>query len=137
MVLSITEEFCSLRQYICWWLGREPNQKDFSVLINFLSNNNAVLVRASRNALDYRKFDVSKGVIHIIIRRKYFGIAINIHRDLEVHSNVYYDQETLVLISRIYNHLKRNKYAKLFLLPREEREFEKFLKYGKKWNMQE
>lgn len=96
-----------------------------------------VLVRNSRNALDYRKFDVSKGVIHIIIRRKYFGIAINIHRDLQVHSIVDYDQETLVIISRIYNHLKRNKHAKLFLLPREIKEFEKFMQFGKKWNIRE
>lgn len=137
MVLTVKEVLCSPRQYICWWLGREPNQKDFNILINFLSDNNSVLVRTSRNALDYRRFDVSKGVIHIIICRKYFGIAINIHRDLEVHSIVDYDQETLVIISRIYNHLKRNKRAKLFLLPREIREFEKFLQFGKKWNMRE
>ena len=135
MVLTITEEICSLRQYICWWLGREPNQRDFNPLINFLSKNNAVLVRISRNALDYRKFNVSRGVVHIVLRRKYFGIAINIHRDIEVHSNVDYDQETLVIISRMYNYLKRNKRAKLFLLPRERREFDKFLQFGNKWNL--
>ena len=136
MITSSLEEISNLRQYVCWWLGREPTQRDFNFLIGFLKKNKAKLVEGSRNSIDFRIFNKKMGPIHIIVRRKYFGIAINIHRDIKIHSNVIYDKKTLILISRIYNFLNKIYYGKSFLLPRQIRHFEKYLRYNKnKWNL--
>lgn len=136
LIASTLEETSHLNQYILWWLGREPNQRDFDRLNNFLKRNKAKLIRASRNAIDYRIFDKIIGSIHIIIRRKYFGFALNIHRDIKVHSEVDYDNITLYIASRIYNFLNKVRYGKPFLLPRQDRDFTNYLRCNKKkWNL--
>ena len=123
-------------QYVCWWLGREPSQQDFDILIDHLLNIKASAVRESKNAIDFRFFHGSNCSTHIIIRRKYFGIAINIHIDLGIHSKTCFNKNTLSLLSGIYILLKRVKYGKCFLLPREENKFLKFMCSGKKkWNL--
>ena len=136
MITAPIEEICDLKQYICWWLGREPTQKDFNFLIDFLKINGATLIRGSRNAIDFRIFNKKMGSIHIIIRRKYFGIAINVHREIKIHSKVMYDEKTLFLNSRIYNFLNKLYYGNCFLLPRQIIDFENYLRYNKKkWNL--
>ena len=81
----------------------------------------------------FSKLDL-KMIMDILL--KYFGIAINIHRDIKIHSNVIYDKQTLFLISRIYNFLNKLYYGNCFLLPRQIKDFENYLRYNKKkWNL--
>ncbi len=118
MITSSLEKIGISEQYICWWLGREPSQKDYNKFLGFLFKQKGKLVKSSKNAIDFRIFYSDQCSIHIIIRRKYFGIAINIHFDIGIHSKVCYTEDTLRLISKMYVILNRLNYGKCFLLPR-------------------
>ena len=98
--------------------------------------NKAKIVRCSKNAVDFRIFYGGARCIHIIARKKYFGMAINIHFDIGVHSEVSYTKDTLTILSKVYLILKRKRYGRCFLLPREETTYQKFLRFDKrKWNL--
>lgn len=136
MIEAALKQSGIFQQYLFWWLGREPSQKDFDKLNACLRRNRAILIRGDKNSVDYRIFDKFVGSIHIIVRRKYFGFAINIHRDVEIHTKINYDRWTLRLASKIYSFLARIRYGRAFLLPRQDKEFNHFLKYSRnKWNL--
>ncbi|GAI82176.1 unnamed protein product, partial [marine sediment metagenome] len=55
MMYQIEQEKIRFKeQYVCWWLGREPSQLDFDILIDHLLNIKASAVRISKNAIDFR-----------------------------------------------------------------------------------
>ena len=131
-----SEKDCIEPQYIFWWLGREPSQRDFDFIERKLSKIGAVAVRAGRNAVDFRIFYSHNVSLHIIIRRKYWGFAINSHLDIGIHARSLFNREALKLLSKVYVHLRKIRYGKCFLMPRERDSFDRFMHEGKKrWNL--
>ena len=129
--ISIIED-----QYIFWWLGREPNQRDYNFLEKELLKIGAHPVKACRNSIDFRIFLGKNISFHIILRRKYWGYAINCHLDLGKHSQAIFTRDCLLILSFLFLSLRRIPYGKCFILPREEETFRNFLKYCKnRWNL--
>ena len=123
-------------QYIFWWLGREPSQRDYDFIESMLSKVGAIVVRAGRNSIDFRIFYSRNVSMHIIIRRKYWGFAINSHIDIGIHSRTLFNREVLKLLSNVYVNLRKIRYGKCFLMPRENDSFVRFMYEGKKrWNL--
>ncbi len=123
-------------QYIFWWLGREPSQRDYDFIERKLSKIGAIAVRAERNSIDFRIFYSRNVSMHIIIRRKYWGFAIDSHIDIGVHSRYLFNREVLKLLSDVYLYLCKIRYGKCFLMPRENDTFVRFMREGKKrWNL--
>lgn len=134
--ISTSEQGIIESHYLFWWLGREPSQRDFDFIKKKLFKLGAVGVKAGRNSADFRIFYGNNISLHLIILRKYWGFAINCHVDIGIHSDSLFNKQALAILSKIYARLKQVSYGKCFLLPRQEKEFEKFLKYGKrKWNL--
>jgi hypothetical protein len=119
-----------------WWLGRLPSQHDFDIIQNILFDLDAKLVSFKKFAIKYRIFLSDKISYHIIIYRKYWGFAINIHLDIGIHKNVVVNKDTLKILSKIYLFIKGSNCGECFLLPRQDKTFNKFLKFNKhKWNL--
>ena len=113
-------------QYLFWWLGRTPNQIDFKIIMSILRKKKIIFIKTDHNSVEYKKFYGNSLSLHIILVRKFWGVAANAHIDVGVHSKSFFTKDSLELLSRIYIFLKKRRYGKCFLLPREERNFRKF-----------
>lgn len=113
-------------QYLFWWLGRTPSQIDFKNIMSILHNNKTIFIKTAHNSVEYRKSYDDSVSLHIILIRKFWGVAVNAHIDVGIHSKALFTKDSLELLSRIYIFLKKKRYGKCFLLPREERNFRKF-----------
>lgn len=122
--------------YIIWWIGRMPSQQDFDIIQNALTDLDAQVVSFKKFTIKYRIFLGGTISYHIIIYRKYWGFAVNIHQDIGIHSEAVFNKHTLKLLSKTYLHIKDADCGECFLLPRQRKAFEKFLKFNKnKWNL--
>lgn len=122
--------------YIFWWLGRESSQRDFESIKKILWKNRAIIVRGDKNSVDFRIFYGNNVSLHIIIRRKYWGFVINSHLDIGIHSHSIFNKRSLELLSKLYLKLKEVRYGKCFLLPRQMKDFKRFMMESKRrWNL--
>ncbi|MGQ4873209.1 MAG: hypothetical protein ACP6IY_03960 [Promethearchaeia archaeon] len=121
----------SKSQYIHWYLFRRPAQYEFKLIDDYLTEQNFKLVKEDdeKDILDYRKFLKDGSCIHIKLSIKRWGFGIHGHKDIEIHSKVKFDNQTLIELSKLYLLLKKEKYGKCFLLPREIIKYKRFLKY--------
>ncbi len=96
----------------------------------------AIPVNVSKNSIELRMFIEDTLSVHIIISRKFWGFSINTHIDIGIHYRTIFNIQTLKILSKLYVHLNKVSYGKCFLLPRQEQDFKKFMKQGKKrWNL--
>ena len=124
------------QHYIIWWLGRLPSQQDFDIIQNFLLNMGPKIVTFKKFVIKFRIFLGGDISYHIIIYRKYWGFSVNIHKDIGIHLKAIFNKKTLYILSKIYVHVKKAQYGKCFLLARQEKAFNKFLKFNSnKWNL--
>ena len=86
---------------------------------------NAIPIRSGKRQ-HYRIFDDNGnfgGCIHIEVEKKYWGISIHAHCDLEEHGDFEFNKDTLRIMSELYVWLKRN-YGDVVMVPREELKFQ-------------
>jgi len=113
-------------QHIKWWLNRPPVNNEYALIRKFMRENGVIFIKDTHNSLHYRKFYPNGQSLHFIIYRKYWGLNISTHIDVESHVKYTYNKESLKLLSELYIFLK-NKYGRVFMLPRQERFFQGFL----------
>ena len=118
-------------QYLVWYLYRHPSLKEFEIIDSFLLKKDFILVseEPEKEAFNYRKFLKNNTSIHVKLSIKSWGFGINFHRDIKVHSEVKFDNQTLRIASELYLTLKKERYGRCFMLPREKLKFRKFLIY--------
>lgn len=115
--------------YIHWYLYRSPSKKEFDILHKYFEENEFVLVKedSDKRTLDYRNFLGNSTSIHFKISVKLWGFGISGHKDIEIHTKVKFDNQTMKILSRLYLNLKKEKSGSCFMLPRENKKYRQFL----------
>ena len=117
-------------QYMYWYLGREPGKNEIHTICSFLEGNNAELVENLRYRKMFRIFHESTVSVHISLFLKHWGFSVNVHVDIGIHFFSFFNRQSLEILSKLYNYLKKMPDSRCFLLPREENEFQFFKRSG-------
>lgn len=117
-------------QYIHWYLYRKPSKKELNILNSFFEENGFKLIKesAEKETIDYRKFLEDNVSTHFKISAKAWGFGISLHKDVEIHTKVKFDNQTMTILINLYLVLKKEKSGKAFMLPREKKKYKQFLK---------
>ncbi len=116
-------------QYLHWYLYRKPAKNEFNIINSYLEENEFKLITENleKETIDYRKFFKENTSIHFKLSVKPWGFGISCHKDVEIHTKVKFDNQTLKILSGLYLKLKEEKSGKCFMLPREHLEYAHFL----------
>jgi len=116
--------------HLFWWLGRPPEQKYFNILDGFLFKNGAKFIWEDSVNKHFRIFNDDGSSLHIEIELGKTGVNILTHIDIEIHGRVIHNKQSREILLSLYGVLKKKRIGRVFLLPREENELQRFLDKG-------
>lgn len=93
-------------QYLLWRLQHYPDPQDITLLHDHLHQQGAFFCSEDNDALEMRLTLKDGTSLHVIARKKYYGMVIHAHVDMKIHSEVEYNAHSQTFFHALHSFLR-------------------------------
>lgn len=92
---------------LIWDIGHFPRPENTAILRLFFRKFNSKFFKEYRKTFQCRFYLKDGTSLHVILHKKSFGFAVNVHIDVEIHGEVEYNKFTFRFLLKLMDFLKK------------------------------